>query len=230
MFIPFNDKNPLRHIPFQFVTVSLIAINILEYVFLQSGIFASMSRAVFLNVTLVPAELISGANVTNVPAILPEQLTLFTYMFLHGGWMHLLSNMLFLWIFGDNIEDAMGHMRFLVFYLLCGAAAGIAHSLAAPTSTAPLIGASGAIAGVTGAYLMLYPRVKIWVLVFMRIPIRLPAIWLLSAWFALQVFNVVMDPASNVAWWAHIGGFIAGAILVVFFKRSSVPLFGAAPH
>lgn len=229
MFIPFSDHNPLKHITFQRITVSLIVVNSLIYVFLQSDIFPVSNQQSFLAFALVPNELISGAMVFPTSAIWPEEFTLVTYMFFHGGWLHLISNMVFLWIFGDNIEDAMGHGRFLVFYLLCGIIAGLVHAVVSPVSNIPLIGASGAIAGVTGAYLMLYPRVKIWVVVLLKIPVRLPALWVLGAWIALQVFNVVTDDASNIAWWAHIGGFAAGIILVILFKRSSVPLFGAAP-
>ena len=113
--------------------------------------------------------------------------SLVTYAFLHGSWMHLGGNMLFLWVFGDNVEDALGHGRFLVFYLLCAAAAGYGHALTEPVSIAPLIGASGAVAGVIGAYLVLHPKVRVWVLAFGRLPLRLPAAWVLSAWIAFQL-------------------------------------------
>ncbi len=229
MFIPFSDHNPLKHIAFQHVTVALIILNILTYLFLQSGIFSPSTQQAYLAYAIIPIEYISGTSIFPTDVSWPEELTLVTYMFFHGGWVHLLSNMLFLWVFGDNIEDAMGHGRFLVFYLLCGIAAGLAHAYALPGSNAPLIGASGAVAGITGAYLILYPRVKVWVFILMKIPVRLSALWILVAWFALQVFYVVTNNSSNVAWWAHIGGFAAGAILVSVFKRSAVPLFGAAP-
>jgi len=229
MFIPFSDHNPLKHIAFQRVTVSLIVINTLVYLILQSGYFMVSGQQAFLAFALIPSELVTGTSLYPVTSPWPEELTLFTYMFFHGGWLHLISNIIFLWVFGDNIEDAMGHGRFLIFYLLCGIAAGLVYTYASPGSNAPLIGASGAIAGVTGAYLMLYPRAKVWVLVFMRIPLRLPALWILAAWFGLQVFNVAAKDASNIAWWAHIGGFVTGALLVIGFKRPSVPLFGPAP-
>ena len=229
MFIPFSDHNPLKHIAFQRVTVSLIVANSAIYLFFQSGFFSTSDPQSFLAFAIVPSELVFGTTIFPAALPLPEEFTLVTYMFFHGSWLHLISNMIFLWVFGDNVEDAMGHVRFLVFYLLCGIAAGLAHAYALPGSNAPLIGASGAIAGVAGAYLVLYPRVKIWILVLMRIPLRLPALWVLTAWIGLQVFNVTTSNGSNVAWWAHIGGFSAGAVLVVVFKRASVPLFGAAP-
>jgi len=229
MFIPFNDQNPLKHIAFQHVTVALMVLNTAIYLFMQSEIFPTSSQHGYLAFAIIPSELTTGEIVFPTAISLPEKFTLVTYLFFHGGWLHLLSNMLFLWVFGDNIEDAMGHGRFLVFYLLCGAAAGLTHAYVSPNSNAPLIGASGAIAGVTGAYIMLYPKVKVWVFVLMKIPLRLSAVWILAAWFALQVFYVVTDVTANVAWWAHIGGFVAGAALVVVFKRPAVTLFGAAP-
>jgi rhomboid family protein len=229
MIIPFSDHNPLKYIAFQRVTVSLIIINTLVFVFFQSGYFQTYNQQVVLAFAIIPKDILVGTNVYTNVVSWPEGFTLFTYMFFHGGWLHLIANMIFLWVFGDNIEDAMGHSRFLVFYLCSGIAAGMIYSLASPGSNTPLIGASGAIAGVTGAYLMLYPRVKIWVLLFMRIPLRLPAVWVLGAWLALQVYNAATDGTSNVAWWAHIGGFAAGAALIILFKRPSVPLFGAAP-
>jgi membrane associated rhomboid family serine protease len=146
-------------------------------------------------------------------------------MFLHGGWMHLIGNLLFLWIFGDNVEHAMGRMRFLFFYLACGVAGGFTHFLSAPDSTAPLIGASAAIAGVVAAYLMLFPNVKIWVLLFFRIPLKLSAKWVLGFWILFQFVNLFVSTDVQTAWWAHVGGLIAGAILVVFLRRPDIPLF-----
>jgi membrane associated rhomboid family serine protease len=151
-------------------------------------------------------------------------------MFMHGGWMHLIGNMLYLWIFGNNIEDSMGHARFIVFYLLCGVIAVVAHSIPDPASTTPLIGASGALAGVLGAYLLLYPHAKVLVaipiVVFIH-TVRLPAGVVLGFWFILQIFNSAAagDQAGGVAWGAHIGGFIAGMALIPFFKDKKVKLF-----
>lgn len=146
-------------------------------------------------------------------------------MFLHAGWMHLIGNMLFLWVFGDNVEDAMGHVRFLVFYLAAGVAGGLAHMLSVPDSTIPLVGASGAIAGVVAAYLILHPRVKLWVLVLGRIPLKISAMWALGAWAAFQVIMLLVASDHTTAWWAHIGGFVAGAALVPFMRKPGVPLF-----
>ena len=153
-------------------------------------------------------------------------LRLETSLFLHGGWLHLLGNMLFLWIFGDNVEDAMGHGPFLVFYLLCGAAANLAHIAANPMSREPTIGASGAIAGVLGAYLVLYPRARVLCLVPLWIFLQfvwIPAILFLPLWIGLQLLSgfasLGTEQTGGVAWWAHIGGFFAGVILVHFFAR-----------
>jgi membrane associated rhomboid family serine protease len=151
-------------------------------------------------------------------------------MFLHGGWMHLIGNMLYLWIFGNNVEDAMGHARFLAFYVLCGAAAVFAQALPAPDSTIPMIGASGAISGVLGAYLLLYPHARVLVLIplgaFSRL-VYLPAMVVLGFWFALQLLSTLLaDPNQpGVAFGAHAGGFVAGMLLIPLFKRRGVPLF-----
>lgn len=147
-----------------------------------------------------------------------------TTMFLHGGWFHLLSNMLYLWIFGDNVEDSMGHGKFIFFYLITGYIASLAHVWSMPESTVPMVGASGAIAGVLGAYLILHPRAKVLTLLPLGIIItivRIPALLFLGFWFVLQVVNQMMvssQAAQAVAWWAHIGGFVAGVILINFFK------------
>lgn len=148
-----------------------------------------------------------------------------TTMFLHGGWMHLLGNMLYLWIFGDNIEDRMGHVKYLIFYLIAGYVATLTHAYLLPSSTIPMVGASGAIAGVLGAYLILYPRAKVLTLlpIFIFITfVRIPALLFLGFWFILQVINQTMvssPDAQSVAWWAHIGGFVAGAVLIKFFSN-----------
>jgi membrane associated rhomboid family serine protease len=147
-------------------------------------------------------------------------------MFLHGGWVHLFGNMLFLWVFGDNVEDAMGSVRFLMCYLLAGVAAGVAFAVSAPHSTTPLVGASGAIAGIVAAYLLLYPRVKMWVLILMRLPLKLSAMWVICGWLAFQIFNAIVNVDQETAWWAHVGGFVAGAVLTPFLRHPDVPLFG----
>jgi membrane associated rhomboid family serine protease len=233
VFIPVSDDNPLRSIGAQWVTYSLIAINVVVFALQLLG-SSDGGAAVLASYALIPSELLHvavPAGVEAVPgaAVVPEWLTLVTYQFLHGGPMHLLSNMLFLWVFGDNVEDAMGHTMFLAFYLLCGVAGGLAHALFAPGSTLPLVGASGAIAGVIAAYLMLHPRVRVWVLAFRIVPLRLPAVLVLGLWVVTQLAMVVLSPPSDgVAWWAHVGGMVAGAVLVLFMRRRGVPLFDRA--
>ncbi len=159
---------------------------------------------------------------------MPDQVTFVTYAFLHGDWLHLLSNMLFLWIFGDNIEDALGHAKFLAFYLACAVLAGLVHVAFNAESYGPLIGASGAVAGVMGAYILLYPHARVYVLfkIVIPIPLPLPAMWMLGVWIATQLFYAFAAADEPIAWWAHIGGVIAGAILVVPLKRKEVPLLG----
>ena len=143
-----------------------------------------------------------------------------TTLFIPTGWLHLISNMLFLWVFADNVEDAFGHVGFLIFYLLCGVAAGMLHTLVEPQSPAPLIGASGAVSGVLASYLLLYPRARVWILLFLRIPLPISAFWALSGWFALQIVSAFISHPDDVAvaWWAHIGGFLAGLILTVALR------------
>jgi membrane associated rhomboid family serine protease len=231
VFIPLSDDNPLRSISFQWVTVGLIAANCAAFAWQSVG-FGQTAAASF---ALIPSELVQ-MNVVGGPAhgpydtlAVPEGYTLLSYMFLHGDILHLLSNMLFLWVFGDNVEDAMGHIKYLIFYLACGMAGGAAHVLAQPASKLPLIGASGAVAGVIAAYLLLHPRVLVWVLAFRFIPLRISAAWVLGAWVATQLFMVLLNQPDHVAWWAHIGGMVAGAILILFMRRPGVPLFDRSP-
>ncbi len=225
MFIPLSDDNPLDHVIRPYVTWALIAANVVVFVVFQSGYVVEAEQAALLGFGMIPSVIHDVKDLPPGYALVPENATLLTYMFLHGGWFHLIGNMMFLWVFGDNVEDAMGHVRFLAFYLLCGVAGGLAHALMLPGSDAPLIGASGAVAGVIAAYLMLHPRVKLWVLVLMRIPLRLSAIWVLGAWVAFQVWNVIAMTDDGTGWWAHLGGLIAGALLVLVMRRRGVPLF-----
>ena len=227
MFIPLRDDNPLSRIPFQYVTVALIAASTGIFLF---QITAPSPEGVVYSLGFIPAVLFGQAELAPELYLVPPWATLFTSMFLHGGWFHLIGNMLFLWIFGDNIEDSMGHGRFIVFYLLCGLAAAFAQAGVDPASEVPMIGASGAISGVLGAYLVLHPRKGIWMLfwwlVFVR-TFRLPAFVVLGFWIGLQVLSaaVTADQEAGVAWWAHIAGFVAGALLIVPFRHPSVPLF-----
>ncbi len=178
--------------------------------------------------SLIPSEWLGGQDLPPTLSI-PLWLTLFTAMFLHGGIMHLLGNMLYLWIFGDNVEDAMGSVRFLLFYLLCGIAAAFAQIAIGPSSSIPMIGASGAIAGVLAAYFMLFPRSRVFTLIplffFLRV-VALPAVFLLGFWFVLQVLSGLnsFTNAGGVAFFAHIGGFVAGLFLVFPFRQRHVPV------
>lgn len=227
MFVPLQDDNPLRSIKLQYVTISLIIVNTIIFLLELTG----GGQAVTASFAVIPSEL-QKVGITGGPArgpfdalAVPEPLTLISYMFLHGSPLHLAGNMLFLWVFGDNIEDAMGHARFLVFYLLCGIAGGLAHTIMVSESQVPLIGASGAVAGVISAYLILHPRVRVWVIAFRFIPLRITAAWALGAWVVLQFVNLLVPDGSPVAWWAHVGGLLAGAILIVFMRRPGVVLF-----
>jgi membrane associated rhomboid family serine protease len=227
VFIPLSDDNPLRSIRFQWVTIGLIALNVLVFLW-QVSPGAAASAASF---AVIPSELfqvrIFGGHVPSPtePIAVPEGLTLVTYQFLHGDIIHLASNMIFLWVFGDNVEDAMGHVKYAVFYILCGIAGGLAHAWMLPASPLPLIGASGAVAGVIAAYLMLHPRVLVWVLAFRIIPLKISAVWVLGFWVLTQFAMVLLGPSDQVAWWAHIGGMAAGALLILFLRRPGVPLF-----
>lgn len=219
MFLPLHDENPLKIVPYQRVTMSLIGLNIVLFV-LMYGAGSDAFLAHIEHWGLRPVSLTDG-----IPASEQNSAGWFSwlsYMFLHAGWGHLLGNMACLWVFGDNIEDSMGHRRFLLFYALCGLAAAATHYVADPNSPVPMIGASGAIAGVMGAYLVLHPKVKVWVLVFMRIPLKLPVVFPLSIWFGLQWLSLGQP---GVAWWAHIGGFVAGAVLIVVMRDPRIPLF-----
>ena len=159
---------------------------------------------------------------------LPDWANLITYAFLHADWLHLLTNMLFLWVFGDNIEDAFGHWKFLFFYLACAALAALAHLAFNLNDNGPLIGASGAVAGVMGAYILLFPHARVFVLarIIWLIPLPVPAFWMLGFWIATQFFYVLVGSQEPVAWWAHIGGFAAGIVLTLLLRRRDVPLWG----
>ncbi len=217
MFVPLHDNTPLKVIRFQFVTLAIIVGNVV--IFLITGAFQSdlFLANVATSFGVVPSDITLGVPQSPVP----EPLTFVTYMFLHAGWIHLISNMLFLWVFADNVEDAFGYFAFTLFYLLCGIAGALAHVMMTPDSPAPLIGASGAVSGIIGAYVLLYPKARIWILLFYRIPLRISAIWVLGGWFLLQVFSVLTagtDSDVQVAWWAHIGGFIAGLVITLVLR------------
>ncbi len=225
--IPLHDDNPTSTLPL--VTVGLIVACVLVFLWQLSLSERAIEAAIFA-FGVTPATLLGATALPPEIYRVPPWTTVFTSMFLHGGWLHLIGNMLYLWIFGNNIEDAMGHARFVVFYTLCGVAAVAAQAIPNPDSTIPMIGASGAISGVLGAYLLLYPRAQILVLVplgfFTRL-VYLPAVLVLGLWFVLQLVSSALTPTEEggVAFGAHIGGFVAGIALILLFKRRGVRLF-----
>lgn len=213
--IPLRDSVRSGRTPY--VNIGLILLNVFIFIS-QLGLQPYQLSQIYYTFGVIPAEVVNvfytGAPFGQVTV------TFITATFMHGGWFHLVGNMLFLWIFGDNIEDRLGHVKYLFFYLLAGIVGGIAHVLANPASIIPVIGASGAVAGVLGAYLLSFPRSRILALVpvfFFLTVIEVPAVIFIVVWFAIQVFNGVAflgGTANAVAWWAHIGGFLAGAGLV----------------
>ena len=226
MFIPLHDANSLKHVKLQYVTFAIIAINVV--VFLVTSLQSvDTAEATVLGLGYIPSTVFNVIERPDELVIVPDNLTYITYAFLHGDIFHLGGNMLFLWVFGDNVEDALGHVRYLVFYLLCAVAGAFMHGIVEPGSTAPLIGASGAIAGIVAAYLMLHPRVKIWILAFGRIPLRIPAYITLTLWILFQFAMMLAGGEDQVSWAAHVGGIVAGAVLVLFMRRRGVPLFDA---
>jgi membrane associated rhomboid family serine protease len=213
--IPLRDDNPTTIPPI--VTIGIIVLCSLVFLW-QLTLSEGAARAAVDAYGVVPAVLLGGKP--SKVAAMPPELSIVTSMFMHGGWMHIIGNMLYLWIFGNNIEDRLGHVRFVLFYLLCGTAAALAQSLANTRSEVPMIGASGAIAGVLGAYMVLFPRAHVLVLVplgFFTQIMRLPAMLVLGFWFVLQFLQGgLMAPGEEggVAYWAHIGGFVAGIVLI----------------
>jgi membrane associated rhomboid family serine protease len=222
--IPLKDDTPSAGKPY--VTISLIVACCGVFLWQRSLDSVSGRRAVDA-LGAIPAVLLTSARLPADLQWLPRYASFLTSMFLHGGWLHLLGNMLFLWIYGDNVEDRMGHARFLAFYLFCGMAAILAQAISEPHSAYPIIGASGAISGVLGAYLLLFPRAKVLTLVllpFFFTILRLPAMLLLLLWFAAQLVSDIATRGSGtgVAFRAHIGGFLAGILLVTVLKRREV--------
>ena len=232
---PLRDRNPTRHVPV--VTIALIALNAAVWIFVQElGNAEGLARSI-CSLGLIPGELLGlvaegtqvplGPGATCVIGDASVWYTVVTSMFLHGGWFHILGNMWFLWVFGDNIEDALGPFRFVLFYLLSGTAAAAAQVFANPDSAVPMVGASGAIGGVMGAYALLYPKVRVEMLLFFGFFVRVipvPAIFMLGYWLLIQVLGGLptlggdgqggSGQGGGVAFWAHIGGFAAGALLV----------------
>jgi len=216
LLLPLKDDNPTSSFPF--VTIGLILANGLVFYHQITLDFAESLR--FLSQWgAIPYQITHGEALHDAPLI-PLPLTLFSSMFLHGGFLHLFGNMLYLWIFGNNIEDTLGHFRFFLFYLVCGLFAAAVQVFSDPNATVPMIGASGAIAGILGAYLLLFPGARIltlfFIIIFVKL-IRIPAIIILGFWFIIQLLSAG-TAATNVAFFAHIGGFISGLILVKLFQ------------
>lgn len=222
MFFPYRDDNPTNTTPY--VTIGLIALNVLIYLIVTVGGTGAYRYAV-LNYGLIPAELVHFHNYLPSTAV-PPVANLITALFVHGGFMHVAGNMWFLWIFGDNVEDRMGHVRYLVFYILAGITASLLHVALFSGSTAPVIGASGAISGVLGAYAVLYPHARIRTFVFIIIYldfIKIPAVIFIGIWIIFQVvsglFSLGQGGGAGVAWFAHVGGFLFGLYALRFFVR-----------
>jgi membrane associated rhomboid family serine protease len=223
VLVPLHDGVPLRHIRRAFVTQALIVAMVGLHLLSLAGVLPAVEPALAAGFGAVPA--LFGGEVM-LPADLPQAplwLTPVTSLFLHANLLHLAGNMAFLYVFGDNVEDAFGHARFVVFFLLCGILATGAHLAMNLGSTSPLIGASGAISGIIGAYLLLNPHVRVWGLVF-KLPLRLPAWVLLCGWAVLQVVQAFSDLGGQVAWFAHVGGLAAGLALTPLFLRPGVGL------
>lgn len=225
--IPIHDDNPTSKPPY--VTVALIVACSLVF-FWQVAHDPHGQQIIAYALGFVPAVFFQHVPLPPEVYVVPAMVTVFTSMFLHGGWMHLIGNMLYLWIFGNNVEDSMGHVRFVLFYVLCGIVAVFAHALPNTESQIPMIGASGAISGVLGAYLLLHPHARVLVLIPLGIilqTVRLPAFWVLGFWFGLQLLSQLFaDPNSpGVAFRAHIGGFVAGLVLIPLFKHRKVRLW-----
>jgi rhomboid family protein len=227
--LPLTDHNPRRIVPV--VNYVLVAANVLVFMW-ELSLGPYIERDLFL-VSFVPARFWAA------PFYPPNLIRIFISMFLHGGWLHLGGNMLYLWIFGDNIEDRLGHFKYVIFYLLCGIAATMTHAVLEANSRLPAIGASGAIAGVLGAYMLLFPRARVTTLIpiFFFITIReIPAVFVLGFWFVLQLFVGVAsigasgDVTGGVAVFAHIGGFIAGMLLVVLMGGMRQPAAAPLPR
>ena len=222
MMFPIRDENPQINVPY--VTYAFIALNVVAWVALQGmGLEPALSHSI-CQFGLIPADLTAQEFVRSRPICSidgnPDWYTLISSVFMHGSWMHLLGNMWFLWIFGNNVEDAMGSARFAVFYLLSGLAATATQLVADTGSVVPMVGASGAIGGVMGAYIVLYPKVHVHMFFLFR-TFAIPAIVMLGYWIAVQLFGGFSSMGSTgggVAFWAHVGGFLAGMLLILFFK------------
>ncbi len=226
--IPLKDDNPTEIKPI--VTIGFIVVCVLVFLH-QVSLQAKLGEIFVYQYGAIPAVVFGYADLPPEFMAVPAYGSLMTSMFLHGGWMHLIGNMMYLWIFGNNIEDVMGHVKFVVFYALCGVLAALSHAAIDSGSTVPMVGASGAISGILGAYLLLYPRARVLVLIpfgFFSQMIYVPAGIVLGLWFLMQLFSGGMsigNQGGGVAFFAHIGGFVVGMALIPFFKHSHVKFF-----
>jgi membrane associated rhomboid family serine protease len=225
--LPVADTNPHISISRPYVTWAVVAVCVGVFIFQMTLVPAAM-RDFIHSFAFVPGALTGELSAPAAGHPAPPWITIFTSMFLHAGIAHLIGNMAFLIVFGDNIEDAMGHGRFILFYLVCGLAASLAHVVASPASATPVVGASGAVSGILGAYIVLHPKASVRFLVFF-VPIKLNAWVCLGLWFALQIL-MAASGQSGVAWWAHIGGFVVGAGLIFIVRRRAVPLFAGGTY
>ena len=232
--IPLHDDNPTEINPI--VTIALIVLCSLVFLY-EASLPERVSEAFVFQYGAIPAAIFGHeAGLPEDAVAVPFTLTLLTSMFLHGGWMHLIGNMLYLWIFGNNIEDVMGHVKFVIFYVACGLIAAMSHAITDPTSAVPMVGASGAISGVLGAYLLLFPHAQVMVLIPLGVFTRtmyVPAGFVLGFWFVLQLLSGGMSlgqGGGGVAWFAHVGGFVAGMALIGVFKDPHVKFFAPARH
>ena len=222
--IPLKDDNPTTTTPF--VTYAIIAVCVFVFI-LEIGSNSYNSGKLFYSYGLVPAVLTGKAELPSHLAALPAELTLLTSMFMHGGFMHLIGNMLYMWIFADNIEDEIGPVKFFIFYILAGIAAALTQVFMNTSSTIPMIGASGAIGGVLGAYIVNHPKAKVLILIplgFFSQIIKVPALFVLGFWFVLQFISSAFSSSTGggVAYAAHIGGFVFGVIAILFFNKLSL--------
>ena len=224
MFIPLYDGMALRYLRAPYASYLALGLNVAVFLALWLGIFGNEQR-VDTEFGVIPAVLTGRAVLSPELMMIPPKLTLATGMFLHGGLFHLLGNMVFLWVFADNVEDALGSWRFAFFYLACGVAGALFYTFMSPGSEAPLIGASGAISGIVVAYLILYPRAHVFGLVFDWLPLRLPAYFCVGAWILIQIGGALLGGNPEIGWWAHVGGIAAGIVLTPILKRAEVPLF-----
>ena len=227
-FLPLFDENSNSSRP---IIVWMLMAACIVVFFWQQSLDDVPARLALYQLGFVPTIVFQGDTLPTKLTLVPAWATIFTSMFLHGGWLHLGGNMLYLWIFGDNVEDAMGRIRFILFYLLCGVAAALAQAAINPSSSIPMVGASGGIAGVLGAYLVLHPKAAVRclmvIIVFFRF-INLPAWLVLGGWIGLQFVaapQAFQGTGGGVAYMAHIGGFVAGVALIPFFKKPHVSLF-----